>query len=296
MRPVHSQRIKDFLSFDLGVLDLSAYPVEALDVPYMENGKHVYDFYRQDKTKKSPLVIVVHGGGWISGYKRSKFMGPMIKPAFHGVAVAVISYTLALEAPFPQAIYDIKTAIRYFKANAEKLNIDPDKISIWGESAGGNLVALVGLTLNTDFHDLSQGYPNENEDLSGVIVHYGVLDLLAMESHKKELHLKDEWDSNDEDHYMTWWLGQPFNKDLNWTKKASPMTYVKNNKVPFYLIHGLKDTMVPWLQTLDFVSALGKEGKASVKVEFIDKAEHTDPLCFSDEIISRIVQFTNSPL
>jgi acetyl esterase/lipase len=292
MSPHHSQRIKDFLKFDLGVLDLSAYPVEALDVPYMENGKHVYDFYRQDKTKKTPLIIVVHGGGWIGGYKRSKFMGPMIKPAFHDVAVAVISYTLALEAPFPQAIYDVKTAIRYFRANAERLNIDPNKIFIWGESAGGNLVALTGLTLDTDLHDLTQGDASVSEHLAGVIVHYGVLDLIAMESHKNELHLKDEWDTNDEDHYMTWWLGQPMNKDLNWVKKASPISYVNGNKIPFYLIHGLKDTMVPWLQTRDFVSALGKEGKASIQVDYVAGAEHTDPLCFSDEIITKIVQFT----
>jgi len=294
MSPVHSDRIKEFLKFDLGALDLSQFPVEALDVPYMENGKWVYDFYRSDKTIKSPLIIVVHGGGWIGGYKRSKFMAPMIKPAHFGVAVAVLSYTLALEAPFPQSVYDVKAAIRYFRANAEKLNIDPDKIFIWGESAGSNVVSLVGLTLNTEMHDLTQGYPETSEDLAGVIAHYGVFDLLAMQDHKDQLGIVDEWDPKDEDHYMSWWLGQPFDRDIEWTKKANPISYVKDNKIPFFLVHGLGDTMVPWLQTRDFVNALATQGQASIHVDYVQGAEHTDPLTFSDEIIKKIVDFTKS--
>jgi acetyl esterase/lipase len=294
MSPIYSDRMKEFMKFDLGVLDVSAYPVEALDVPYMENGKFTYDFYRQDKTKKSPLIIVIHGGGWVSGYKRSKFMGPMIQPAFHGVAVAVLSYTLALEAPFPQSIYDIKTAIRYFRANADKLNIDADRIFIWGESAGSNVAALVGLTLNTDLHDLNQGYATVSEDLAGVIAHYGVFDLLQMNDHKKTLGIVDDWNSSDEDHYMTFWLGKPFDQDPMWTAKANPISYVKNNTVPFYLIHGLADTMVPYLQTVEFTQALCSQGKASVSVDYIVNAGHTDPLTFSPAIITKIVDFTHN--
>jgi acetyl esterase/lipase len=294
MSPIYSDRMKEFMKFDLGALDLSAYPVEALDVPYMENGKFTYDLYRQDKTKKSPLIIVIHGGGWVGGYKRSKFMGPMIQPAFHGVAVALLSYTLALEAPFPQSVYDVKAAIRYFRANADKLNIDADRLFLWGESAGSNVAALVGLTLNTDLHDLKQGYASVSEDLAGVITHYGVFDLLKMSDHKKALGIVDDWNSSDEDHYMTFWLGKPFDQDPTWTAKANPISYVKNNTIPFYLIHGLADTMVPYLQTQEFVEALCSQGKASVSVDYVVNAEHTDPLTFSPDIITKIVDFTHN--
>ena len=294
MSPIYSDRMKEFMKFDLGALDLSAYPVEALDVPYMENGRFTYDLYRQDKTKKSPLIIVVHGGGWVGGNRRSKFMGPMIQPAFHGVAVALISYTLALEAPFPQSVYDIKAAIRYFRANADKLNIDADRIFLWGESAGSNVAALTALTRNTDLHDLNQGYASVSEDLAGVIVHYGVFDLIAMNEQKKALGIVDDWNPSDEDHYTTFWLGKPYDQDLSWTAKANPISYVESNTLPFYLIHGLADTMVPYLQTQQFVTALCEKGKASVSVDYIAKAGHTDPLTFSEAIITKIVDFTHT--
>lgn len=294
MSPIYSDRMKEFMKFDLGALDLSAYPVEALDVPYMENGRFTYDLYRQDKTKKSPLIIVVHGGGWVGGNRRSKFMGPMIQPAFHGLAVALISYTLALEAPFPQSVYDIKAAIRYFRANAEKLNIDAERIFLWGESAGSNVAALTALTVNTELHDLNQGYASVKEDLAGVIVHYGVFDLLSMNVQKKALGIVDDWNPSDEDHYTTFWLGKPYDQDLAWTAKANPISYVKDNTIPFYLIHGLADTMVPYLQTQQFVNALCEKGKASVSVDYIADAGHTDPLTFSEAIITKIVDFTHT--
>jgi dipeptidyl aminopeptidase/acylaminoacyl peptidase len=93
---------------------------------------------------------------------------------------------------------------------------------------------------------------------------------------------------------MTFWLGKPFDQDLAWTAKANPISYVKNNTVPFYLIHGLADTMVPYLQTTEFVEALCAQGKASVCVDYVVNAGHTDPLTFSQDIITKIVDFTHN--
>lgn len=291
MSPVYSDRMKAFMSFDLGTLDLDSLPVEALDVPYMEEGRFTYDLYRESSEKISPLIIVIHGGGWVSGKPRSKFMKPMIQPAYHGVTIAVLSYTLALEAPFPSSVNGIKTAIRYFRANAKALRIDPNKIYLWGESAGANVAALVGLTVNTDLHDLSQGYAETSEDIAGVIGHYGVYNLFTLNEQSKALGLEDDWDMNDDDHYMTFWLGQPMNQDFQWTSKANPNSYIDQAKIPFYLVHGLSDTMVPWLQTQEFAQKLCERKDISVVTDYVAQAEHADPLAFNPTVISRIVAF-----
>ena len=285
-----TQHLEDFLKFDLGELDASLYPNVELDIPYMTNGKQVFDLYMPDGNKPFPLIIVIHGGGWISGYRRSKFMGPMIQPVFKGVAIACISYTLALEKPFPQAVYDIKTAIRYFKANGERLGIDPSKIILWGESAGANLAALCGLTTDTDLHDLSQGWSEYSEKIDGVIAHYGVYDFLTIDRQLVENGVHDDWPMSSEDSPASCFIGQPILKDIEVTRKANPMSYVKGNHVPFFLQHGKKDTMVPWQQTRDFAAALSAQGN-EVELDYIDDAVHTDIAFFSHQEIEKIMRF-----
>ncbi|MBZ0185864.1 MAG: alpha/beta hydrolase, partial [Candidatus Obscuribacterales bacterium] len=90
-----------------------------------------------------PLIIWIHGGGWIEGDKSSS---PSLELARKGFATASINYRLAPKNLFPAQIYDCKAAIRFIRAHAEEYNIDPDRIGVWGHSAGGHLAALLGTT------------------------------------------------------------------------------------------------------------------------------------------------------
>ena len=116
------------------------------DLPYVENGhaRNKLDLYLpKDAKGPLPVVVWVHGGAWRAGSKdgcRAAWL------TGKGYAVASINYRLSQHAVFPAQIEDCKAAIRWLRANAGKYHFDPDHIGVWGESAGGHLVALLGTT------------------------------------------------------------------------------------------------------------------------------------------------------
>ncbi len=288
-----TDNVREFLKFDLGLLNTDEFYPYLLDESYTKDGKQTFDFYYAKKTDDipTPLIIVVHGGGWISGHKRSKFMAPMIKPIYEGVSVAVISYTLAMKAPHPQAILDIKTSIRYFKTHATKFGIDPNKIFLWGESAGAHLVNMVGCTLDDEtLCDRSMGCDEQNHQVAGVISHYGMTDFLSCDQHLVDNGVAVSWAMTDEDSLASWYLGQPILKDIKKTLTAQPMSYIHERIPPFFLRHGKKDTIVPYQQTQIFAKALTEAG-IDVDVDYYAEAEHTDPMFFTNDEIKKIVQF-----
>lgn len=286
-----TQKVKDFLTFDLGEIHLEAFGRKQLEVCYMEKGTKTFDLYLPDGDGPFPLLLVVHGGGWISGHHRSKFVEQMTHPIRHGIAVACIQYTLALEKPFPQQIYDIKTAIRYFHANADLYPIDPAKIFLWGESAGAHLAALSALTLDSgQFEDRSLGFPSADSSIAGVIAHYGVYDFMTMDDQLGELGYENDWPMTDDDSLASWLIGGPFNDHLDIAYSLSPQNHVHKTSFPFFLRHGKGDSMVPWYQTRDFAQALIEAG-CTVDLDYIDDANHAEFVFFDEEQTRKIADF-----
>src|SRR5690348_1769881 len=107
-------------------------PAQRLDIYLPENASD----------KPLPLLVWVHGGGWVGG---SKSENPGAEFTAHGLyASASVEYRFSNVGVFPAQIQDCQAAIRFLRANASKYNIDPDRIGVWGGSAGGHLVALLG--------------------------------------------------------------------------------------------------------------------------------------------------------
>ena len=108
----------------------------------MNNKPLLLDLYLSTKAKiRQPVIVWIHGGGWSKGSKNGC---PAIPLSAEGYNVVSINYRLTDEASFPAQIDDCKGAIRWVRANANKYGFDPDRIGVWGSSAGGHLVALLG--------------------------------------------------------------------------------------------------------------------------------------------------------
>lgn len=147
--------------------------------PY-ENRKLTLNIYRPDDDKKYPALIMVFGGGWSSGSLSMEV--PMAQQiAKEGYVAIPVEYRLSPEAPYPAAVYDLKTAVRWARANAHKYGIDTTRIAISGCSAGGQLAALVGITNGQDKYEDKKEYAGYSSDIQAVINIDGVTDFLGAE-------------------------------------------------------------------------------------------------------------------
>jgi len=129
-----------------------------LDLPILEvptaQGERtlVADLYIPESPQPPPLVVYIHGGGWCQG---SHYRPPLRPRLFDkGIALAAITYRFSQEAPFPACLEDCLTLIRWLYQNAEKFPVDPNRIALWGISAGGHLASLAAMELSRNGHPL----------------------------------------------------------------------------------------------------------------------------------------------
>lgn len=227
-----------------------------------------------------PLLIWICGGGFVA-VDKDVWMPEMVYYARRGFVVASIQYRTSNEAPFPAPIQDIKSAIRYLRAHAGKFCINPEKVAVMGESAGGHLAALAGVTGTTRKFDCG-----ENLDMSSavqaVVDIYGVSDISSMPP-------------TEEPNYMTMLLNSPVNQALELAREASPLQWVDSETPPFFIMHGALDDMVPMEQSEKLADALEKNG---VDYEFVvlKNAGHGADNFYQDVLKERVVRFLKQVL
>jgi acetyl esterase/lipase len=211
--------------------------------------------FRPAKTGKYPLLIMIHGGGWRSGDR--KMQVPMAQRiASNGFVTAVVEYQLSPEAKYPAAVYNIKAAIRWLRANADKYGVDTSRIAISGCSAGGQLAALVGMTNGINKFEGNQGTINYSSHVDAVIDIDGVLDFLAPSS----LNLVRQPDSPD-----IQWLGGSFTEKPDIWKEASAIFWVNAKSVPVLFInsgysrfHSGQDEMIGMMKEMNIYNEVHK--------------------------------------
>jgi acetyl esterase/lipase len=237
------------------------------DIVYGEAGgqKLKLDFAKPTicRNQNVPLVIYVHGGGWRSGDKSGAFQRGDSRMFFQlGFAVASINYRLAPQSHFPAQIYDCKLAVRYLRNNAEELGIDPDKIGIWGSSAGGHLVCLMGTANESDGLE-GPGLEGISSRVSAVVDHFGPTDLTV-----------DPSQTTDEGRSMVLdFLGCMPSDCMALASLASPVSYVTPDDPPVLILHGEKDSLVPFNQAVRFAEKLKLVGNACALIK-VKNAEH----------------------
>ncbi|CAN5645637.1 N/A [soil metagenome] len=241
-------------------------------------------------TTPMPAVLWIHGGSWSGGsYKNN----PIQWLATKGFFTASIEYRLSGEAKWPAQLQDCKLGVRWLRANAAIYNVDPNRIAVWGASAGGHLAACLG-TMDTPQFEGRGGYERVDSHVKAVVDFAGPVDFTEGSAGIQTLGKPPEYESPG----LVRLFGGSFNDKTAFWTQGSPIIYVKAGDPPFLIVHGNRDTTVPYEQSLKMDAALKKEG---VPVEFItvDNGDHGmeatkgDPPANPDtaELKARVLEF-----
>jgi acetyl esterase/lipase len=226
------------------------------DIEYVPGGheRQKLDLYlpkaaraNEDATKR-PLIVWVHGGAWLGG---SKDRCRAVLFVRQGYAVASINYRLSQDAIFPAQIQDCKAAIRWLRAHADKYGWDPERIGVWGSSAGGHLVALLGTA--GDVNDFDVG---PHRDVSSRV--QAVCDVCGPTDLTQIGRSRSTMDHDAPNSPVAKLLGGPVQKNHDKAQRANPITYVTEDDPPFLIVHGDKDPLVPHSQSEILYDALKK--------------------------------------
>jgi acetyl esterase/lipase len=232
-----------------------------------------------------PLMVWIHGGAWKEGSKENC---PAVGMLGKGWVVASLNYRFSQHAVFPAQLEDCKAAIRFLRAHAEQYHIDKSRVATWGASAGGHLVALLGVTGKTKEFDVGENL-EQSSAVSCVIDWFGPTDFLHWGNGSV---IKSE----NKDDVIAKLFGGPVSDHLDLAKKGSPITWVSKDSAPILIMHGDKDPLVPLQQSETFETALEKAGVTSALKVYPGQG-HGGPLFSNDEAKKLMMDFVekNTP-
>lgn len=230
-----------------------------------------------------PIILYLHSGAWITGDRTG---GPAIPQAARGYAVASIDYPLAPEFVWPSQMEACKAAVRWLRANASRFQIDPDRIGVFGTSAGGHLAAVLGTSGDVALLEgVALGNPQFSSRVKAVIDLYGPTDLLKMDEQKLSCYPGISANAS----YMppSLLMGCPIQECREKTMTAIPMTYISRDDPPFLIMQGMLDCLVPWQQSRDLYDALHADGN-DAQLYLLPTAQHADSQ-FNDPKYEQII-------
>lgn len=214
-----------------------------------------------------PAIIWLTGGGWMV-VDRAVHLSQLNYFAERGYTIFSVSYRTSNDAPFPAPLEDVKAAIRYIRAHNREFGIDKERIAVMGESAGGNLASLVGVTTKEMRYDKGD-YLEESSSVQAAVDWYGPADLTRFPIKNSEI--------QPEACYV-----KSLDKNAPCYCEASPITHISKDTPPFLILHGSEDEDVPCEQSRIFYEALQNHGICSDFIE-IEGAGHADIQFCQDE-------------
>lgn len=237
-----------------------------IDLEYASGGheRQKLDLHLPAAGKGWPVVVWVHGGAWRAGDKKNlKFPLTLLD---RGYAVASVNYRYSTQATFPAQIEDCKAAIRWLRANADCYGYDAGKIGVWGASAGGHLVALLGAAGDAKEFDVGPSLDRSSR-VQAVCDYFGPTDFSKMDAQGGKGH-------DDPKSPESTLLGGPVQERPDAVARANPIAHTVAAKPgglpPFLIVHGLKDKTVPVGQSRLLLDALKAKGADAELVELPD--------------------------
>ncbi|WP_353226473.1 alpha/beta hydrolase [Novosphingobium sp.] len=239
------------------------------------------DIYVPHGAGPFPVVLFAHGGAFAFGDKRG--MGSGLRnavTAFNaaGIALVSIDYRLSGEAKFLAAVQDMKSALRFVRANAAEYRIDPARVALWGQSAGANIALVTGMSPGVAlFNDPAAIAPGADDHVSAVVSMYGPTDFLAMDAQlgvagcgaSAQTH-------NAADSPESRYLGAHITTIPATVARANPLAYASAATPPLLLQHGTADCIVPPLQSRILADRVNAVAPGRAVLQFREGAVHAD--------------------
>jgi acetyl esterase/lipase len=251
------------------------------------------DVWVPQTSEPPPVVMWIHGGAWLFGDRR--YLPETLRPnqlfdelLAAGLAVASIDYRHSLEAQFPAQLYDAKAAVRYLRAHADVFGVDASRMGVMGESAGGHLASLVGLTGERADLEGDIGVVGPPSAVDAVVDWYGPAELgsfpLRQPPPPIAAQLPPEKRRSPEDLLLD-------GVDGAMRAAASPVNNVTPQAPPFLIIHGTADLVVPYAQSEILAKALTVAG-VPVELVTVEGADHVfDGYADVDGLVRRSVNY-----
>ncbi len=226
-----------------------------------------------------PVIISIHGGGFLGGDKGG--VSQILSGLEHGYAIVRINYRFSSEAIFPAALFDAKAAVRFIKANADKYRLDASKVAVQGESAGGNLAAMLGTSGGVaDLEDLTMGNADQTSTVQAVIDQFGPINFLTMDAENEASGINDllplpAVQHNPATSPSSKYFGAPVQEVPEIAERNNATNYITPDDPPFLIMHGTMDNMIPTAQSVNFAAALKAViGEDKVQLILLEGAGH----------------------
>ena len=262
------------------------------------SGAQVLDLYLPEEGDGPfPLLIYVHGGGWVEGWRTERSFGAFRSLTKHGYAVATVDYRLAAEAPQPAAVIDVKTAVRWLRANAWDYALDPERFALAGISAGAHLALTAALTDGAEgMEDPERPFAGQSAAVRAVVAWYGWLDLPALKDYAVDWGRNTQYAS-----YIRWALGlymgdgtvyDSYEEDL---RRAGPVGWVSPDMPAVLLQHGTGDVTSPVEQSERFYAlAAAAAGDGRIELDVFPGWAHADKRFEKAENMERVRAFLDT--
>lgn len=251
-------------------------------------------------TAPYPLIIEIHGGGFFLGDKSGPIT-PMLQGLHRGYAVASIQYRLSGEARFPAAVHDVKAAIRYLRANAQRFGLDAQRFAVWGASAGGNLAAMAALSADVAaLSDPALGHADVSDAVQAAVDWFGPLDFTTMDAEFAALGKRPAMGATNtpgspESRYLGQTIGTDAARPL--AQAANPLTYLSARAPAMLIQHGTEDRNVPLTQSATLAARMAQlQGPNRVVFDRIEGAGHGGAAFETPENTQRVLDFLDRAL
>jgi acetyl esterase/lipase len=264
------------------------------DITFNQNPKRPLRLHllrnKQRSSQPAPALVFVHGGAFRLG-SRDDGLLPLVPFAERGYICASLEYRLSGEALFPAQIEDVKCGVRFLRANADQFGLDPERIGAWGPSAGGHLVAMLGVTEGVTELEGDGGWMGVSSRVQAVCDWFGPTDFLEMNR------AGSSQDHDAPDSPESELIGAPIQDHPERSARANPITYISHERPipPFLVLHGDADPLVPFNQSELLVAALERIG-AQVSFHRLEGAGHGGPRFETPEISNLVQRFFESHL